>query len=85
MGKVLELYRTQIDVLWEWPGGPVALVKRLLITLVVAAIAFLLTAWLLPSLTVDRVVAAVAAVVLMALFNARRPARRPGARRARAR
>ena len=35
MGKVLELYRTQIDVLWNWSGGPVALVKRFLITLVV--------------------------------------------------
>ena len=46
--SVLELYRTQIDVLWNWSGGRVALVKRLLITLVVATIAFAATAWLLP-------------------------------------
>ena len=70
MGKVLELYRTQIDVLWNWSGGRVALVKRLLITLIVATIAFAATAWLLRSVTVDSVWAAFAAVVLMALFNA---------------
>jgi putative membrane protein len=70
MGNVLELYRTQIDVLWNWSGGRVALVKRLLITLVVATIAFSATAWLLRSVTVDSVAAAFAAVVLMALFNA---------------
>jgi uncharacterized membrane protein YvlD (DUF360 family) len=70
MGNVLELYRTQIDVLWNWSGGRVALVKRLLITLVVATIAFAATAWLLPSVTVDSVRAAFAAVLLMAVFNA---------------
>jgi uncharacterized membrane protein YvlD (DUF360 family) len=70
MGNVLALYRTQIDVLWNWSGGRVALVKRLLITLVVATIAFAATAWLLRSLTVDSLSAAAAAVVLMALFNA---------------
>ena len=70
MGKVLDLYRMQIDVLWNWSGGRVALVKRLLITLVVATIAFAATARLLRSVTVDSVAAAFAAVVLMALFNA---------------
>ena len=70
MGNILELYRTQIDVLWHWSGGRVALVKRLLITLVVATIAFAATAWLLRSVTVDSLWAAFAAVVLMALFNA---------------
>ena len=70
MGKILDLYRTQIDVLWNWSGGRVALVKRLLITLVVATIAFAATAALLRSVTVDSVAAAFAAVVLMALFNA---------------
>ena len=34
------LYATQIKVLWEWRGGPKALLKRLVITLVVATIAF---------------------------------------------
>ena len=57
-------------MLWEWRGGPVALLKRLLITLVVATVSFLATAWILPRLTVDRFVDAAVAVILMALFNA---------------
>ena len=46
MSRLLDVYRAQIDVLWNWSGGPVALVKRLLITLIVATIAFVITAWL---------------------------------------
>ena len=70
MSRLLDVYRAQIDVLWNWSGGPVALVKRFLITLIVATIAFMITAWLLPSVTVDSVWAAFGAVILMALFNA---------------
>ena len=70
MGRLVDLYRAQIDVLWNWSGGPVALVRRLLITLVVATISFLLTAALLRSVTVDSITAAVIAVTLMAVFNA---------------
>ena len=65
-----ELYATQLRVLWEWRGGPWALFKRLVITLLVSTVSFLVTAWLLPRITVDSVGAAVLAVVLMALFNA---------------
>ena len=70
MSRLLGFYATQIRVLWEWRGGRVALVKRLLITLVVAALSFIATAWLLPRLTVDRLIDAVIAVILIALFNA---------------
>ena len=70
MSRLISFYGTQLRVLWEWRGGPVALVKRLLITLVVAAVSFLLTAWIIPRLTVDRVIDAVIAVILIALFNA---------------
>ena len=70
MGKVLNLYRTQIDVLWNWSGGRVALGKRMLITLLVATISFAADRRLLPGLTVESVWSAFAAVVLMALFNA---------------
>ena len=65
-----ELYSTQLRVLWEWRGGPWALTKRFVITLAVASISFLATAWLLPNITVDRFLDAVIAVVLIALFNA---------------
>ena len=70
MSGPLDFYQTQVRILWEWRGGPWALVKRLAITLVVSAIAFLLTAWLLPNITVDRVLSAVAVIVVMAVLNA---------------
>ena len=66
----VDFYKTQLQVLWEWRGGKVALVKRLLVTLVVAAISFWLTAWLLPGITTDRLIDAVVVVVIMALINA---------------
>jgi len=34
------MYATQFRVLWEWRGGPRALLKRLIITLVVSSISF---------------------------------------------
>ena len=70
MSGPLDFYKMQVRILWEWRGGPWALVKRLAITLVVSAIAFLLTAWLLPNITVDRVLSAVAVIVVMAVLNA---------------
>ncbi len=65
-----ELYATQLRVLWEWRGGPAALLRRMLITLIVSTVSFAVTAWLLPNMTLDSVWAAVLAVILMALFNA---------------
>ena len=66
----ITFYKTQARVLWEWRGGKVALVKRLLITLIVAAVSFWLTAWLLPGITVERLLDAVVVVIVMALINA---------------
>jgi uncharacterized membrane protein YvlD (DUF360 family) len=70
MSRLLDFYATQLRVLWEWRGGRVALLKRLVITLVVATLSFLATAWLMPRLTVDRPLDAAIAVILIALFNA---------------
>ena len=70
ISRLLSFYATQLRVLWEWKGGRVALLKRLVITLVVATISFLATAWLLPRMTIDRPLDAVIAVILIALFNA---------------
>jgi uncharacterized membrane protein YvlD (DUF360 family) len=64
------MYSTQLRVLWEWRGGRRALLKRLIVTLVVSAIAFYVTAWLMPSITIDRFLDGVFVVVLMALLNA---------------
>ena len=38
MTRLIEFYKTQVRILWEWRGGPVALVKRLLITFIVAVL-----------------------------------------------
>ena len=71
MGRLIDFYATQVRVLWHWQGGPVALVKRLVITLLVATVSFLATVWILdPRMTVDRPADAALAVILMALFNA---------------
>ncbi|HEY6570972.1 MAG TPA: phage holin family protein, partial [Candidatus Limnocylindrales bacterium] len=64
------LYTTQLRVLWQWRGGRKALIKRLLITLLVSSIAFLLTALLLPGITLDRLLDGVIVVIVMALLNA---------------
>jgi uncharacterized membrane protein YvlD (DUF360 family) len=68
--SILDFYKAQLRVIWEWRGGPWALAKRFLITLVVATIAFVLTAWILPRIEIDRYTDAVMAVILMAIFNA---------------
>jgi uncharacterized membrane protein YvlD (DUF360 family) len=70
MSRLLNFYATQLRVLWEWRGGRVALLKRLIITLVVATISFAATAALLPRMTIDSVWDAILAVILIALFNA---------------
>jgi uncharacterized membrane protein YvlD (DUF360 family) len=64
------MYATQLRVLWEWRGGRRALVKRLVVTLVVSAVAFWLTAAILPNITVDRFLDGIMVIILMALLNA---------------
>jgi uncharacterized membrane protein YvlD (DUF360 family) len=71
MSRVLRLYSTQLRVLWDWRGGRIALLRRLVVTLVVASVAFLATAWIMGSrFVVDRVIDGTIAVILIALFNA---------------
>ena len=69
MTNLLNLYRTQVRILWNWRGGWWALTKRIIITLLVATVAFMATAYILPGIAVVRVVDAVIAVSLMGLFN----------------
>lgn len=64
------LYRTQIELLWRWRLGPWALVKRALVSLLAALIAFYLTAWLLPGqLQVASLAGGILAVLLIAALN----------------
>jgi uncharacterized membrane protein YvlD (DUF360 family) len=68
--SLVDFYRTQLRVLWQWKGGRWALVRRFIVTSLLAAVAFLATAWLLPGLTVDGPADALASVILVAAFNA---------------
>ena len=68
--KIVELYKTQLHVLWTWKGGPLALVWRFVLTILVAAVSFAVTAWLLPDITIDGAASAIVAVILMTVFNA---------------
>jgi uncharacterized membrane protein YvlD (DUF360 family) len=70
MNTIIELYKAQLRILWTWQGGPLALLGRFVLTIVVSAIAFVGAAVIVPGITVDGFAAAVGAVILMTLFNA---------------
>jgi uncharacterized membrane protein YvlD (DUF360 family) len=70
MRRLVEFYKTQGRILWEWRGGRRAMLKRLILTLIVSTVSLLLTAGLLPGISVGRILDAVVAVILMTLFNA---------------
>ena len=70
MRRLIDLYATQAHILWDWRGGPVALAKRLLLTAVVAAVAFGVTAAIMPGVRVDTFLSGILAIFLVALFNA---------------
>ncbi len=48
INRLVDFYRVQFGLLWKWRLGRRALIKRALISLVAAVIAFNITAWLLP-------------------------------------
>ena len=71
ISRLIGFYATQVRVLWEWRGGRLALLRRLIVTLLVATVAFEATDWIMGSrFEVARWVDAAVAVILMALFNA---------------
>ena len=71
ISRLIGFYATQVRVLWEWQGGRLALLRRLIVTLLVSTAAFEATDWIMgPRFGVDRFIDAAFAVILMALFNA---------------
>ena len=70
MTRLIDFYRMQVRLLWHWRGGWWSLVKRLAITFLVSLVSLILTAAIMPGVTIGRVVDAAVAVILMALFNA---------------
>ena len=68
--NLINFYKTQVRILWEWRGGRRALLKRLVITLLISTISLLVAGAILPGVSIGRPRDAVVAVILMALFNA---------------
>ena len=54
MSRLVDFYATQVRILWNWRGGPWALFKRLVITLLVSTISLLATAGILPGISIGR-------------------------------
>ena len=68
--RTIRLYRTQFELLWKWRGGRGALLKRALIALLAALLAFNITAWLLGGLlTVNEFGGGLIAVIVIAALN----------------
>src|SRR3954469_4277164 len=70
VNDLVALYRTQLQVLRDWRGGPLALLRRLAIVLFVSVVAFLITEWIDPFIEMVHPIGAVEIIVLMALLNA---------------
>ncbi len=70
MRSVIAFYRLQIQLLWEWRGGPLALLRRLIVTFLVSLIAFCVTVLVMPGISVRTLGEAALAVIVMALLNA---------------
>jgi uncharacterized membrane protein YvlD (DUF360 family) len=71
---VIRFYATQFRLFSRWTGGPGGVVRRSVATLVIAILALLVTAWLLPGITIRDVPSAiVAALGLAAMRTLLRP------------
>ena len=69
IGRIVRLYRTQIDLLWHWRLGRGALIKRAIVSLIAGVIAFWITAWLLPQLDIIEPGGGLVAVVFISALN----------------
>ena len=48
MSNLIDFYKTQVRILWEWRGGRRALLKRLVITLLISTVSLLVAGAILP-------------------------------------
>jgi hypothetical protein len=46
MASPLDIYRNQARLIWQWRGGPLSLIRRAVITLLVSAVALVITDWI---------------------------------------
>jgi hypothetical protein len=70
IGRIVQLYRTQIELLWRWRLGTGALIKRGIVALIASLIAFNITAWLMPGqLRINELGGGLVAVLFIAALN----------------
>jgi uncharacterized membrane protein YvlD (DUF360 family) len=68
--RLVAFYALQFRLLWQWKPGKRALVRRLVVTFVVAFIALAITIWLLPGITATDWGQIALAVIALSLLNA---------------
>jgi hypothetical protein len=67
--RLISFYRIQVELLWSWRLGRVALIKRVIVSLVAGVVAFHITAWLLPQLDINELGGATLAVLFISAVN----------------
>jgi uncharacterized membrane protein YvlD (DUF360 family) len=67
---LIDFYKLQAEILWKWRPGRRALIRRMIVSFVVAFIALTLTVAIMPGLHVDDWQTMALAVVAFALINA---------------
>src|SRR3954451_10765465 len=68
--RLASFYRLQLEVLWKWRPGRRALIKRAIVSLATGTLALFLTVVIMPGISVTSGWTLVAAVIVLALFNA---------------
>lgn len=70
VGRLLDFYRVQLELVWHWRRGRRQLIWRGIVSFFVAAFSLALTAWLLPGVRVETVIALAAAVIAIGALSA---------------
>jgi uncharacterized membrane protein YvlD (DUF360 family) len=69
IGRLVDFYRLQFRILWEWRAGPRGLIRRAITAFVVASISLWLTVMIVPSMNATSLRTIAAAVVIIAAVN----------------
>ena len=69
LGRLVAFYGLQLRLLRTWRLGRRALIRRLVLTTIVAYVTLAVAIWVVPGMSADGVPSVVAAVVLIALLN----------------
>jgi uncharacterized membrane protein YvlD (DUF360 family) len=69
IGRLVDFYRLQFRILWEWRAGPRGLIRRAITAFVVAFVSLWLTVLIVPSMNATNLRTIAAAVVIIAAVN----------------